>query len=97
MESVRYTCAGCGARFPAGSYHQCRGTHATIPPAVLSAADVERLLRREWWLNHGHDLPALYSDDGEMQCIACSADYKRDPLEELQRRVLVERARQVPQ
>jgi hypothetical protein len=52
---------------------------------ALGAAlrETEDDLRREWWLNHGHDLPSLYGDDGEMQCSVCFADFKRQPLVEL--------------
>ena len=47
----------------------------------------EHLLRSEWWLNHGCDVPALYGDDGEMACNACGLDFKRMPLDELAQRV----------
>ncbi len=40
--------------------------------------------RMELWLGHGHI--GLYGDDGEMQCSLCRADYKRDPLPELERK-----------
>lgn len=52
----------------------------------------ERELRREWWLNHGHDFSALYGDDGEMQCALCPADFKRDALDDIRKRTLVLRA-----
>jgi hypothetical protein len=44
---------------------------------------IERRLRQELWLNHGHD--GLYGDDGEMQCSKCLPiyDYKRAPLEQV--------------
>jgi len=58
----------------------------TTPPAAI---DIEHELRYEWWLNHGHD--GLYGDDGEMQCGRCPADFKRQPLEELQALVLAGR------
>jgi hypothetical protein len=51
--------------------------------ASVALDAIERILRREWWLNHGHPYPALYGDDGEMQCAACPMDYKRKPLDEL--------------
>jgi hypothetical protein len=53
---------------------------------------VERELRREWWLNHGHYWPALYGDDGEMQCHECPADFKRMPLDALRKHVSIKRA-----
>jgi hypothetical protein len=45
--------------------------------------EIEMALRREWWLHHGHEYSAMYGDDGEMQCQACPADFKRQPLDEL--------------
>lgn len=56
------------------------------PPRPLSPHE-EYLLRVEWWLNHGCDVPALYGDDGEMACNACGLDFKRMPLDELSQRV----------
>lgn len=49
-------------------------------------------LRREWWLNHGCDYPAMYGDDGEMQCangrpFHLPLDFKRQPLDELRKAV----------
>jgi hypothetical protein len=59
--------------------------------------DVERLLRLEWWVNHGCSFHALYGDDGEMQCNAdtCRKDFKREPLEDLQRHVEMRRMERV--
>lgn len=60
---------------------------------VEARADAETLtadLRREWWLNHGHDFARLYGDDGEMQCAGC-ADFKRDSIDRL--RIIVRDAR----
>lgn len=54
--------------------------------------EIERNLRREWWGNHGHDFNRLYGDDGEMQCSACPADFKRDPLDDLWDKVWFARA-----
>ena len=47
---------------------------------------VEMKYRRELWLNHGHDVAALYGDDGEMQCAMCNGvwDYQRAPLAEVE-------------
>lgn len=47
--------------------------------------DIEKRLRMELWLNHGHDEgPCLYGDDGEMQCKACELwDYRREPIDKL--------------
>lgn len=55
-------------------------------PAAGEAApfDAEMFLRREWWLGHGHSVPSLYGDDGEMQCHECRVwDYRRAPLADL--------------
>ena len=41
----------------------------------------QKQLREYLWLSHGH--LGLYGDDGEMQCIKCSADYKRGDIDEL--------------
>lgn len=57
------------------------------PPAEPLSPREEHLLRAEWWLNHGCDVPALYGDDGEMACNACGLDFKRMPLAELAQRV----------
>ena len=50
---------------------------------LARAARAEAALRREWWMNHGHPFAALYGDDGEMQCAACPADFKRQSIDEL--------------
>lgn len=47
----------------------------------MTPEEIEKALRREWWLNHGHD--HLYGDDGEMQCGRCPCDFKREPMERL--------------
>ncbi len=41
-------------------------------------------LRKLLWLSHGHR--ALYGDDGEMQCSECMLDFKRDPIERIEKR-----------
>jgi len=45
----------------------------------------ERPIREALWINHGCPIPALYGDDGEMQCneLSCRLDFKRQPLHEL--------------
>lgn len=52
---------------------------------------IEGELRREWWINHGHDFHALYGDDGEMQCGRCLCDFKRDPIARLREVVTASR------
>jgi len=55
------------------------GAHGEPRPAALE--DNERW-RRILWSGHGHG-PALYGDDGEMQCGWCGVDYKRSPFAEI--------------
>lgn len=38
----------------------------------------ERLLRELLWLRHGCPISALYGDDGELQCVLCRIDFKRE-------------------
>ncbi len=49
----------------------------------MLSCDIEKLLREEWWLNHGCAQHAQYGDDGERQCGECLVDFKRLPLDEL--------------
>jgi hypothetical protein len=62
-------------------------------PAPMTPEDIEKALRREWWINHGHDYLALYGDDGEMWCSGCrpAVDFKRQPMIELRRVVFEQR------
>jgi hypothetical protein len=63
------------------------------------AAELERVtaaLRREWWMNHGCEYPAMYGDDGEMQCANgwphhLPLDFKRQPVAELEEAVRMAR------
>lgn len=48
-------------------------------------ADLEIKYRERLWLNHGCPQRALYGDDGERQCSACGIDFKRRPLDELEK------------
>jgi len=41
------------------------------------------ILRRLLWLSHGCPFPALYGDDGEMQCHNCCLDFKRDSAQRI--------------
>ncbi len=68
---------------------------AKLEAAREREASVERELRREWWLHHGHDYHALYGDDGEMSCGMCFLDFKRMPLEELRKALLVVHAKRI--
>lgn len=58
---------------------------AFSPQPVTLLPDVEQALREYLWLSHGHAGPALYGDDGEMQCGMCRRwfDYRRAPLAEI--------------
>lgn len=55
-----------------------------VSPWMSTAAD-EQEARKVLWLHHGHQ--ELYGDDGEMQCGACPADFLREPLAILVKRV----------
>ena len=44
----------------------------------------EKTLRCLLWLRHGCD--ALYGDDGELQCISCGIDFKRDSAADIAQR-----------
>jgi len=44
------------------------------------------ILRRLLWLRHGCPFPALYGDDGEMQCNVCMLDFKRDSAKRIERK-----------
>ena len=66
----------------------------------MTVEEIERELRVEWWMNHGHDFHALYGDDGEMQCAVCGSetgiyDYKRMPMETLRKLVHAMRVQRV--
>jgi len=42
------------------------------------------MLRRLLFLRHGCSGPALYGDDGEMQCKNCGIDFRRDMADEIE-------------
>ena len=52
---------------------------------ILSQSERELTLRRMLWLSHG--CHGLYGDDGEMQCPECRLDFRRDPVETIDRRI----------
>ena len=52
----------------------------------LKLSDIETGLRELLWLRHGCPMPALYGDDGEMQCSSCMVDFKRGTPEEIERK-----------
>ena len=57
--------------------------------AELSEAEKENTaLRRLLWLRHGCSVAGLYGDDGEMQCGVCMIDFKRDPVDVIERQWL---------
>lgn len=45
--------------------------------ALAQLREALALFRQLLWVNHGCPLPALYGDDGEMQCHCCGIDFKR--------------------
>lgn len=53
--------------------------------AQTAQREIEHKYRERLWLGHGHSFHQLYGDDGEMQCAKCKCDYKRDPLEQVER------------
>lgn len=46
----------------------------------------EQILRKLLWLRHGCPFPALYGDDGEMQCGNCRIDFKETSAQDIQKR-----------
>jgi len=50
-------------------------------------APPDEALRRVVWLNHGCPMPALYGDDGEMQCNICYIDFKRMSGSDIEKRL----------
>jgi hypothetical protein len=54
-------------------------------------ADLEKRYRRLLWESHAGytHMPALYGDDGEMQCNhqLCGIDFKRQPLEQIEQHI----------
>jgi hypothetical protein len=56
--------------------------------ATVRATEAERKLRQLLWLNHGCSINMLYGDDGEMQCSACMIDFKRDPVEKIEKAII---------
>lgn len=60
-----------------------------IEPMEKRIAELEMELREWYWLNHGCPSPALYGDDGEMQCSNFKVhkiwDFKRTPFNEIRK------------
>ena len=55
----------------------------------MKIGDIEtenKILRRLLWLRHGCPFPALYGDDGEMQCNVCMIDFKEITAEMLEKK-----------
>jgi hypothetical protein len=48
---------------------------ATLTAAQARIAELEKELRKEWCLNHGHSVTDIYGDDGELQCARCMREY----------------------
>lgn len=49
----------------------------------MTAHEIEKELRTEYWLNHGCGELALQCAEGEQWCNSCFLDFKRAPLEVL--------------
>ena len=62
----------------------------TAAQRVIERADAAEQdavrLRELLWLYHGCPSPALYGDDGEMQCGACVIDFRRNTVETIRAR-----------
>ena len=59
---------------------------ARVVTAEQRIRQLERVLRKELWMNHGHD--GLYGDDGQMQCNQCPLwDYQNTDVDALVRQV----------
>lgn len=55
--------------------------------AIVNKLEAENeTLRSLLWLRHGCPFPALYGDDGEMQCHECCLDFKRDSAQRISER-----------
>ncbi len=48
--------------------------------------DSELRLRKMLWQRHGCSGPALYGDDGELQCNSCMIDFRRNTPAEIEAR-----------
>ena len=52
--------------------------------AIVNKLETENeTLRGLLWSRHGCPFPALYGDDGEMQCHNCCLDFKRDSAQKI--------------
>lgn len=50
---------------------------------VAALTDENLELRRQLWMMHGHTGPALYGDDGKLQCKVCNLDFATDHIERI--------------
>ena len=53
---------------------------------IKEIVEGEPILRRLLWIRHGCSFPALYGDDGCMDCNACIIDFKNTPAKDIERR-----------
>ena len=63
-----------------------KGIMSTRGEAKMKISEIEEeneTLRGLLWSRHGCPFPALYGDDGEMQCHACGLDFKRDSAQRI--------------
>ena len=67
----------------------CHDDHSAMTCYENKLKQENARLRELLWFNHGHtDSPMLYGDDGEMQCNTCMIDFKRDSVEEIERKII---------
>lgn len=71
---------------------------AAVAEILRQLKELELKYRSHLWMAHGHN--GKYGDDGEMQCAECIKthgfyDWKREPLERIEKAYFLERARLV--
>ena len=74
-----------------------RAANALLTAEVERLTGIELKYRKSLWMGHGHD--HLYGDDGEMQCTQCPGeawDYRRAPLEVIERAAWFARTTSLP-
>ncbi len=53
---------------------------------IKGTVEGEIILRRLLWFRHGCSHPALYGDDGQMDCNSCIIDFKDTPAKDIESR-----------
>ena len=54
----------------------------------IDIKEENRCLRMLLWLQHDCPNKMLYGDDGEMQCNACLTDFKRDSVDDIEKKIM---------